>query len=159
MVKLVFHRLGVDWEEKGQDIFVPKRQSLTIEPDLGDAIPEISVMPWPAFPTDLMSIAIVIATQSKGTVLFHDSDVPQPYVFHRQTGRHGCANRTVRPAPLYCARSQPLVWVRKWKARIFAQVWRCCWLPYPLRAPHLYAAWHKLTADMKRSTKSWQSWE
>jgi len=45
---------------------------LVIEPDLGDAIPEIKVMPWPAFPTDLMSIAIVIATQARGTVLFHD---------------------------------------------------------------------------------------
>ena len=81
MVKLVFHRLGVDWEEKGQDIFVPKRQRLTIEPDLGDAIPEISVMPWPAFPTDLMSIAIVIATQSKGTVLFHDWMYPSRMFF------------------------------------------------------------------------------
>ena len=39
---------------------------------LGNAIPQISVMPWPAFPTDLMSIAIVVATQSQGSVLFHD---------------------------------------------------------------------------------------
>ncbi|BBB48485.1 UDP-N-acetylglucosamine 1-carboxyvinyltransferase [Pelolinea submarina] len=81
MVKLVFQRLGVDWEEKGQDIFVPKRQRLTIEPDLGNAIPEISVMPWPAFPTDLMSIAIVVATQSKGTVLFHDWMYPSRMFF------------------------------------------------------------------------------
>ncbi len=81
MVKLVFQRLGVNWEEKGQDIFVPKRQRLTIEPDLGGAIPEISVMPWPAFPTDLMSIAIVVATQSKGTVLFHDWMYPSRMFF------------------------------------------------------------------------------
>ena len=45
---------------------------MVIEPDLGDAIPQIKVMPWPAFPTDLMSIAIVVATQSRGTILFHD---------------------------------------------------------------------------------------
>ncbi|MDK2980058.1 MAG: UDP-N-acetylglucosamine 1-carboxyvinyltransferase [Chloroflexota bacterium] len=81
MVKLVFQRLGVDWEDKGRDIFVPKKQRLTIEPDLGDAIPEISVMPWPAFPTDLMSIAIVVATQSKGTVLFHDWMYPSRMFF------------------------------------------------------------------------------
>jgi UDP-N-acetylglucosamine 1-carboxyvinyltransferase len=81
MVKLVFQRLGVDWKENGQDIFVPKRQRLTIEPDLGNAIPEISVMPWPAFPTDLMSIAIVVATQSKGTVLFHDWMYPSRMFF------------------------------------------------------------------------------
>lgn len=81
MARLVFQRLGVDWEVKGKDIFVPKKQRLIIEPDLGDAIPEISVMPWPAFPTDLMSIAIVVATQSKGTVLFHDWMYPSRMFF------------------------------------------------------------------------------
>jgi len=82
MIRLVFRRLGVDWEIKGKDdIFVPQEQRLIIEPDLGNAIPEISVMPWPAFPTDLMSIAIVIATQSKGTVLFHDWMYPSRMFF------------------------------------------------------------------------------
>ena len=81
MVRLVFNRLGVDWQVKGKDIFVPKKQKLVVEPDLGDAIPEISVMPWPAFPTDLMSIAIVVATQSKGTVLFHDWMYPSRMFF------------------------------------------------------------------------------
>ena len=52
-----------------------------VEPDLGDAIPEISVMPWPAFPTDLMSIAIVVATQSRGSVLFHDWMYPSRMFF------------------------------------------------------------------------------
>ena len=51
---------------------IPAEQRLEIEPDLGGIIPEIGVMPWPSFPTDLMSIAIVIATQSRGSVLFHD---------------------------------------------------------------------------------------
>lgn len=72
MIQLVFSRLGVDWQVEGPDIFVPAEQRLEIEPDLGGAIPEIKVMTWPAFPADLMSIAIVIATQSKGSVLFHD---------------------------------------------------------------------------------------
>jgi UDP-N-acetylglucosamine 1-carboxyvinyltransferase len=72
MVRLVFGRLGVQWETRGDDLFIPAHQELEIEPDLGGAIPYISVMPWPAFPTDLMSIAIVVATQSKGSVLFHD---------------------------------------------------------------------------------------
>ena len=81
MVHLVFNRLGVDWQVKGKDIFVPKKQKMVVEPDLGDAIPEISVMPWPAFPTDLMSIAIVIATQSRGTVLFHDWMYPSRMFF------------------------------------------------------------------------------
>jgi UDP-N-acetylglucosamine 1-carboxyvinyltransferase len=72
MSKLVFQRLGVSWDVKNDDIIVPAEQELVIHPDLGNAIPQISVMPWPAFPTDLMSIAIVVATQSEGSVLFHD---------------------------------------------------------------------------------------
>ncbi|RME07665.1 MAG: UDP-N-acetylglucosamine 1-carboxyvinyltransferase [Anaerolineae bacterium] len=72
MVRLVFRRLGVTWQVDGEDILVPAEQELVIQPDIGHAIPQISVMPWPAFPTDLMSIAIVVATQAKGTVLFHD---------------------------------------------------------------------------------------
>lgn len=81
MIKLVFRKLGVSWETLGKDIIVPKDQPLEIEPDLGNAIPEISVMPWPAFPTDLMSIAIVVATQSKGSVLFHDWMYPSRMFF------------------------------------------------------------------------------
>lgn len=81
MVKIVLKRLGVSWVVEGNDILVPRVQELEIEPDLGEAIPEISVMPWPSFPTDLMSIAIVIATQSKGTVLFHDWMYPSRMFF------------------------------------------------------------------------------
>ena len=72
MIRFVFGRMGVEWKTEGADILVPAEQRLEIEPDLGGAIPEIKVMTWPAFPADLMSIAIVIATQSKGSVLFHD---------------------------------------------------------------------------------------
>jgi UDP-N-acetylglucosamine 1-carboxyvinyltransferase len=72
MMRLVFHRLGVDWIVDGDDIFVPSRQRLKVETDLGGAIPEIKTNIWPAFPTDLMSIAIVVATQSRGNILFHN---------------------------------------------------------------------------------------
>jgi UDP-N-acetylglucosamine 1-carboxyvinyltransferase len=81
MIRLVFHRLGVDFKTQDDNIFIGSNQRLEIEPDLGNAIPEISVMPWPAFPTDLMSIAIVIATQSKGSVLFHDWMYPSRMYF------------------------------------------------------------------------------
>lgn len=72
MIHLVFQRLGITWEVDGQDLVVPPEQKMEIEQDVGGAIPEITVMPWPAFPTDLMSIAIVVATQCRGTALFHD---------------------------------------------------------------------------------------
>ncbi len=81
MIQMVLKRLGVDMTFVGDDILVSANQRLVIEPDLGNAIPEISVMPWPAFPTDLMSIAIVIATQSTGTILFHDWMYPSRMFF------------------------------------------------------------------------------
>jgi UDP-N-acetylglucosamine 1-carboxyvinyltransferase len=72
MSRLVFHRMGVDWETEGADILVSSSQRMEIEQDLGGAIPEIKTNVWPAFPTDLTSIAITVATQAQGTVLFHD---------------------------------------------------------------------------------------
>jgi UDP-N-acetylglucosamine 1-carboxyvinyltransferase len=89
MVRLVFRRLGVEWEVEGEDIIVPDKQKLLVEPDLGGAIPEISVMPWPSFPTDLMSIAIVVATQSRGSVLFHDWMYPSRMFFTDKLGGMG----------------------------------------------------------------------
>ena len=72
MVQLVFERLGVKFEAQGEDILVPRGQSLTVVPDLGGAIPKIDDAPWPAFPADMMSTAIVVATQAAGSVLIHE---------------------------------------------------------------------------------------
>jgi UDP-N-acetylglucosamine 1-carboxyvinyltransferase len=81
MIRLVFNRLGVDWSVEGDDLLIPATQRLEIEPDLGGAIPSITVMPWPSFPTDLMSIAIVVATQARGSILFHDWMYPSRMFF------------------------------------------------------------------------------
>jgi UDP-N-acetylglucosamine 1-carboxyvinyltransferase len=81
MVKLVFNRMGIDWENQGDDIFVPANQSLEIKSDIGNAIPEIKVNIWPAFPSDVMSIAIMVATQCKGSILFHDWMYPSRMYF------------------------------------------------------------------------------
>jgi UDP-N-acetylglucosamine 1-carboxyvinyltransferase len=72
MVRLVYERLGVHWDVEGDDIVVPGGQSPSIEAALGGRIPEIKPLPWPGFPADLMSIAVVIATQANGAVLLHD---------------------------------------------------------------------------------------
>lgn len=72
MIASVYNRLGVHWEIEGDDIVVPEYQPLKIVSDIGDIIPEIKAQPWPAFPSDLLSIALVIATQATGTVLFHE---------------------------------------------------------------------------------------
>jgi len=69
MTRLMLERLGVRAECEGDDIVVPGNQSLRIRPDFDGAIPKIDDGPWPQFPTDMMSIALVVATQSEGTVL------------------------------------------------------------------------------------------
>jgi UDP-N-acetylglucosamine 1-carboxyvinyltransferase len=72
MIRLVFERLGIQFEAQGDDVLVPRGQSLTVVPDLGGAIPKIDDAPWPAFPADMMSTAIVVATQAVGSVLIHE---------------------------------------------------------------------------------------
>ena len=89
MVRIVFNRMGVEWEIDNNDIIVPSNQKLEIKPDLGNAIPEIKTNVWPAFPTDLMSIAIVVATQAKGSILFHDWMYPSRMYFTDKLGGMG----------------------------------------------------------------------
>jgi UDP-N-acetylglucosamine 1-carboxyvinyltransferase len=72
MISHVFRRMGVVWNADGNDIFVPEDQSKIIVPDMDGAIPEVKTNVWPAFPTDLISIAITVATQMTGSILFHD---------------------------------------------------------------------------------------
>ncbi len=72
MTGIMLGRLGVKIEIRGEDIFVPGHQHLQVIPDIGGAIPKIDDGIWPAFPTDLMSIALVVATQAAGTVLIHE---------------------------------------------------------------------------------------
>jgi UDP-N-acetylglucosamine 1-carboxyvinyltransferase len=72
MSLMVFRRLGVEVRARGDDLVVPGGQTLTVMADLGNAIPRIDDGPWPAFPADLMSVALVTATQAAGTVLIHE---------------------------------------------------------------------------------------
>jgi UDP-N-acetylglucosamine 1-carboxyvinyltransferase len=72
MIEHVFQRLGIRWQVENDDLIVPAGQELKILPDMDGAIPEIKTNVWPAFPTDLISIAITVATQTKGSIMFHD---------------------------------------------------------------------------------------
>jgi UDP-N-acetylglucosamine 1-carboxyvinyltransferase len=71
-IKPAFERLGVRLEVGGSTVHVPSRQQLVIRDDLGGMIPKIEDGPWPAFPSDLTSIALTIATQAFGTVLMFE---------------------------------------------------------------------------------------
>ena len=72
MILPTMERLGVQTEVRGDAIFVGAEQPMRIIPDMNNAIPSIADAPWPAFPADLMSISLVLATQSEGVVIFHE---------------------------------------------------------------------------------------
>jgi len=65
-------RLGVHIEVDGTTLRVPPGQELVIRDDLGGQIPKVEDGPWPAFPADLTSIAVTVATQARGTVLIFE---------------------------------------------------------------------------------------
>ena len=71
-ILLAFRRLGVQCEIQEDDLHVPGDQEMVVQTDLGGHIPKVDDGPWPAFPADLTSIALVTATQCTGTVLIHE---------------------------------------------------------------------------------------
>ncbi|HUF30711.1 MAG TPA: UDP-N-acetylglucosamine 1-carboxyvinyltransferase [Gemmatimonadaceae bacterium] len=72
MVLMGFERLGVECEKEGDDLIISADQSLRIRDDIGGHVAKLEDQPWPAFPADLMSIAIVTATQCTGIILMHE---------------------------------------------------------------------------------------
>ena len=72
MTRLAFERLGCRIEFEGNDAIVPAGQRLRVKSDEGDAISKIEDGPWPAFPADLTSIAVAMATQAEGLILIHE---------------------------------------------------------------------------------------
>ena len=72
MIRRAFERVGLRCQVDGPDLLVPPGQELAVRDDLGDAIPKIEDGPWPAFPADLTSIALALATQASGTVLIFE---------------------------------------------------------------------------------------
>lgn len=72
VILMIFEKLGVHCEIDGDDVIVPGGQQMQIRTDLGRKIPEVKAQPWPAFPTDLMSIVLTVATQCSGAIMFHE---------------------------------------------------------------------------------------
>jgi len=71
-IRRQFRRLGLQSMVEGHDVLIPPEQKLTVRDDQGDAIPKIDDGPWPAFPADLTSIALALATQADGTILIFE---------------------------------------------------------------------------------------
>jgi UDP-N-acetylglucosamine 1-carboxyvinyltransferase len=71
-IRMGFERLGIVCEVAGDDLIVPSDQTLKIRDDFGGHVPKLEDQPWPAFPADLMSIAIVTASQCDGVILMFE---------------------------------------------------------------------------------------
>ncbi len=72
-ILLVFRdRLGVEMRLEGDTLVIADEQHLRVKADVYNAVPKIEDAPWPGFPADLTSIAVVVATQAEGTVLIHE---------------------------------------------------------------------------------------
>jgi UDP-N-acetylglucosamine 1-carboxyvinyltransferase len=72
MIRLVFSRLGLHSDLEGEDVVIPGGQHLKVARDAGDYQSKVEDGPWPAFPADLTSIAVALATQSEGSVLIFE---------------------------------------------------------------------------------------
>jgi UDP-N-acetylglucosamine 1-carboxyvinyltransferase len=71
LIPQVFRRLGVEVWQRGDDLYVPAREHYEIERFMDGSIMTVADAPWPGFTPDLISIALVVATQAKGSVLIH----------------------------------------------------------------------------------------
>jgi UDP-N-acetylglucosamine 1-carboxyvinyltransferase len=71
LIPSVFKKLGIKLERRGDDIYIPSQESYSIQSYMDDSILTISDAPWPGFTPDLLSIALVVATQANGSVLIH----------------------------------------------------------------------------------------
>ncbi len=71
LIPQVFRRLGIEVWQKGDDLYVPAQEHYEIERFMDGSIMTVSDAPWPGFTPDLISIALVVATQAKGSVLIH----------------------------------------------------------------------------------------
>lgn len=81
ITQVVFRRLGVHFQREGSDIVIPAQQALKVQPDFDGSVPKIDDMPWPGFPPDLISIALVLATQCAGNTLIHQKMFDRRLVF------------------------------------------------------------------------------
>ncbi|TFH18317.1 MAG: UDP-N-acetylglucosamine 1-carboxyvinyltransferase [Lentisphaerales bacterium] len=72
VVSRPFRKLGLKWKLAGRTLHLPANQTLRVENDFDAAIPKIEDGPWPNFPSDLMSVAIVLATRATGAMLFFE---------------------------------------------------------------------------------------
>lgn len=72
VMQRAFAKLGLTWKQEGDQLLQPAHRYFRVQRDLGGAVPKIEDGAWPSFPSDLMSVAIVMATQARGSILFFE---------------------------------------------------------------------------------------
>ena len=102
-----FRRLGLQTMVEDRDLMVPPEQKLTVRDDQGDAIPKIDDGPWPAFPADLTSIALALATQADGTILIFEKMFENRLFFVDKLVDDGRSDHAVRSPQGDRQRSEP----------------------------------------------------
>ena len=96
-----------------------------MQDDLGDQIPKIEDGPWPAFPADLTSIALAVATQAQGTILIFEKMFENRLFFVDKLVGDGRAHHPLRSAPRRRHRPGEALRRADGRARTSARAWRC----------------------------------
>jgi UDP-N-acetylglucosamine 1-carboxyvinyltransferase len=71
LIPSVFRRIGIEFERRGDDIYIPGNKHYQVETFIDGSILTIDDAPWPGFTPDLISVILVVATQARGNVLIH----------------------------------------------------------------------------------------
>lgn len=71
-IQIGLEKFGARFDIDGDDVIVPANQQLTIQEDIGSSVAKLDSQPWPGFPSDMTSTAVVLATQSEGAILIHE---------------------------------------------------------------------------------------
>jgi UDP-N-acetylglucosamine 1-carboxyvinyltransferase len=151
MVRRQFRRLGLRSEVEGTDVLVPAGQQLQIEADLGDAIPKIEDGPWPAFPADLTSIALALATQADGEILIFEKMFENRLFFVDKLVAMGA--RITLPTGRSSAVRAGFMGSAS-RAPTSAPGWRSSSPPWRPTAPRISATSARSTAATSRSTSA-----
>jgi UDP-N-acetylglucosamine 1-carboxyvinyltransferase len=122
-IRMGFERLGIVCDVDGEDLVIPADQPREIRADLGGHVPKLEDQPWPAFPADLMSIAIVTATQCKGLILMHEKMFESRLFFVDKL--IGMGARIVLCDPHRVLVSGPSALERARRVPPFAPAWPC----------------------------------
>ena len=125
-IRMGFERLGIECDVEDDDLIIPADQPRDIRSDLGGHVPKLEDQPWPAFPADLMSIAIVTASQCNGMILMHEKMFESRLFF---------VDKLIGRARESCCATRIGCWwrdrrhcvARLWSRRTSAPAWPCSW--------------------------------